>query len=74
MKSGSGGLLTEQAVLELSDSPHLLYDLLEEVGQGTYGLVHKAQWSGDRDTSVPLLNFSSMSLSIRLKGHLPNKA
>ena len=33
----------------LPEGGHLKYDLLEEIGQGTYGLVHKAVETGKTD-------------------------
>ena len=33
--------MTDQDILNLPEGGHLKYDLLEEIGQGTYGLVHK---------------------------------
>ena len=33
--------ITEQDIYSLPEGGHLKYDLLEEIGQGTYGLVHK---------------------------------
>lgn len=34
--------ITEQDIFSLPEGGHLKYDLLEEIGQGTYGLVHRA--------------------------------
>ena len=42
MASTSNKSITEADIYSLPDTGHLKYDLLEEVGQGTYGLVHRA--------------------------------
>ena len=38
--------ITERDILTLPDGGHLKFDLLEEIGQGTYGLVHKLVCGG----------------------------
>ena len=52
-RDGSGGSsgrkLTVGDIYSLPEGGHLKYDLLEEIGQGTYGLVHRAVLTGQTD-------------------------
>ena len=42
-------MLTAGDIYSLPEGGHLKYDLLEEIGQGTYGLVHRAVLTGQTD-------------------------
>ena len=44
MMSTSNKSITEADIYSLPDTGHLKYDLLEEIGQGTYGLVHRLEY------------------------------
>ena len=42
-------MLTAGDIYSLPEGGHLKYDLLEEIGQGTYGLVHRAVLTDQTD-------------------------